>query len=217
MTVPMTAPGLCIPFANPVEIFPVDGSDAINYTGSYKAVCYQLTADGMSVLQRAATNPARLVIGVHCDSRLFFLPGHHVDFRQVGTGVCALQTQFTTPFDPRGRPPKIEFVSEGDVEAWVREAQERRVPDEEKRQHERAAYSKPIALSGAPVDHPVFAVNISEGGIALITTFPVKPDELHVVGRATADGTLVQIKTRIIHCTEIMPGFYQVGGQFLKD
>jgi hypothetical protein len=217
MTAPTTAPSLWIPFANPVEIFPVAAENTINYTDSYKAVCHQLTADGLSVLQSEATAPVRLVIGIQCERRIFFLPGSRVDFRQVGAALFALQARFTTPFDPKGRPPKIEFVPEGDVEAWVREVQTRRVPDEEKRKHERAACSEPIALSGAPVDHPVFAVNISEGGIAMITTFPLKPDEIHVVGRAAPDGTLLQINTRIVHCTPIMPGFYQVGGQFLND
>lgn len=215
MTAPPTAPGLWIPFANPVEIFAVDGDNTIHYTESYKAVCYRLTTEGLSVLQTEAAAPARLVIGVHSEARLFFLPGHRVDFLSVGTGLFALHAHFTTLFDPKGRPPKMEFVPEVEIENWVRESQQRRVPDEEKRQHERVAYSDPIALSGAPANHPVFAMNISEGGIAMITTFPLKPDEVQVVGRAGPDGTLMQIKTRIVHCTPIIPRFYHVGGQFL--
>lgn len=217
MTAPTTAPGLWIPFANPVEIFAVDADNTIRFTESYKAVCYRLSAEGLSVLQTEDAAPLRLVIGVHSDARLFFLPGHRVDFRPAGSGVFALQARFTTLFDPKGRPPKMEFISEEDIESWVRESQQRRVPDEEKRQHERVAYSDSIALSSAPANHPVFAVNISEGGIAMITTFPLKPNEVHVVGRSAPDGTLLQMKTRIVHCTPIIPRFYHIGGQFLND
>jgi hypothetical protein len=216
MTVPPTAPGLCIPFANPVEVFTVDTDNTIRYTESYKAVCYRLTAEGLSVLQAEDTALLRLVIGVHCERRLFFLPGHRVDFHPVGAGLFALHARFTTLFDPKGRPPKMEFVAEEDIESWVREAQQRRAPDQEKRKHERIAYSGAVALSGAPSDHPAFAVNISEGGIAMITTFPLKPNDVQVVGRAGPDGRLLQTKTRIVHCTPIIPRFYHVGGQFVK-
>src|SRR5439155_25877647 len=94
MTAPTTALGLWIPFANPVEIFSVAAENTINYTDSYKAVCHQLTANGLSVLQCEATAPARLVIGVQCEGRIFFLPGSRVDFRPVGAALFAMQARF---------------------------------------------------------------------------------------------------------------------------
>ena len=215
MTALKTSPGLWIPFANPVEIFPVGADNAINYTDSYKAVCHQLTADGLRVLQIEATAPLRMVVGVHCEGHVFFLPGNRADFGPLGSDVFALQARFTTTFDPQGPPPKIEFVTEEEIGSWVREVHGRRVPSTEKRKHERAVYNEEIEVDGPGRNKPAYALNISEGGIALITTFLLAVGEVRVLRLPQPDGTAKQQKTRIVYCTPIMPRFYHVGGQFL--
>lgn len=217
MTEPSLSPGLWIPFANPIEIFAVSAEGAIDFTGSYKAVCRQLTAEDMIVLQVEAEAPARMVIGVHCEGHVFFLPGRRVDFQPLGASVFSLQAHFTTTFNPQGPPPKIEFVSEDEIADWVRDLQRRQQPDEERRKHERSVYNEPIHLSGAPADHPVFAMNLSEGGIALLTTFPLTAQAVRHLDLPLTDGTTVRRRMRVVHCTPILPPFYTVGGQFLAN
>ena len=208
--------GVLIPFNNPVELFPAGEGGAIDYGASYKAVCRQLMADGMGVLQTTAEAPERMVLGVHCEGRVFFLPGNRVTFRQVGATVYELQVGFTAAFDPQGPPPKIEFIEEEDVEPWLRDLQSRRHPAAEKRQHERSAYHQPIRVSGAPDEQPAFALNLSEGGIALITTFPLTAGVVRNLSLPQPDGTARQAKMRVVRCTPIIPPFHNVGGQFIK-
>jgi PilZ domain len=217
MIVQNTSTGLYIPFANPIEVFSVGARGAIDFTGSNQAVCRQLTVESMGILQSEKAAPTRMVIGVHSEGHVFFLPGHRVDFQRVGAGVFAVQARFTAVFNPQGPPPKIEFISEKKVGAWVRQMQQRRKPGQEKRQYERTAYNEPIRLSGAPAGHPVFALNLSEGGIALITTFPVSAEVVRVLRLPQPDGTTVRRKARIVRCMPIIPRFYDVGGQFIAD
>jgi hypothetical protein len=217
MTAAKASPGLWIPFANPVEIFPVSADGTINYGASYKAMCHQLTADRLVLLQSQPEAPLRMVVGVHCQGHVFFLPGNRADFGPLGSDVFELQAHFTTTFDPEGPPPKIEFVADQEVVSWAREIHGRRTPDSEKRKHERAVYNEEIAVDGPGRHKPAFALNISEGGIALITTFLLALGEVRVLELPQPDGTIIQKKTRIVRCNEIIPRFYDVGGQFLTD
>jgi hypothetical protein len=216
MTEPNTSAGLSIPFTNPVEIFPVHKDGAIDFTSSYQAVCHKLTAEGMGVLQVAAEAPERMVIGVHCEGRVFFLPGNRLEGRAVGAGVSEVLVRFTNAFDPRGGPPKIEFITEEAVEPWARELQRRRAPQEEKREHERVAYTEAVEVSGVPAKHPAFALNMSEGGIALITTFPLEANRICVLGLPRPDGSKMRRMTRVVRCTPIFGPFHTVGGQFVR-
>lgn len=215
MTQPAASPGLWIPFVNPVEVFPVNDDCVIQYHDSYKAVCHRLTAVGMGILQVEAAAPQRLVVGVDCNTHIFFLPGTRANFDPVGKGIFELQVRFTIEFDPKGRPPKIEFIVEDEVEAWARAQHGLRKPYEEKRKHERVVYNEPIGVSGAPPDHPAFALNLSASGIALITTFPLKADEVRVLKLPQPDGKVKQVKTRVVRCMPITSRFYSVGGQFV--
>jgi PilZ domain len=215
MTAPKASPGLWIPFANPVEIFPVSADGAINYGASYNAVCHRLTTEGMMLLQPKPEAPLRMVVGVHCEGHVFFLPGNRADFGPLGGDVFELQARFTMTFDPKGPPPKIEFVTEAEVGSWVREIHGRRTPETEKRKHERAVYNEEIEVDGPGRNKPAYALNISEGGIALITTFLLAVGEVRILQLPQPDGTAIQKKTRIVRCSEIIPRFYEVGGQFV--
>jgi hypothetical protein len=215
MTLPANAPGLWIPFVNPIEVFPVSDNGSIQYQNSYRAICHRLTAAGVGILQAETTAPQRLVIGVDCNSRIFFLPGNCADFQPIGAGIFELQARFTTEFDPQAKPPKIEFIVEEEVESWAHEQHGLRKPHDEKRKHERVVYNEPVEVSAAPREHPAFALNISASGIALITTFPLKQDEVRVLKLPQADGKVKQVKTRIVRCLPIITGFYSVGGQFV--
>ena len=217
MTGSNASPGLWIPFVNPVEIFPVTGVGVIEYSASYNAVCHQLTADGMMLLQPQPAAPQRVVVGVHCEGRIFFLPGNRADFGPLGGDVFELQTRFTKRFDPKEPPPKIEFIDDDEVGSWVREIHGRRTPPVEKRKHERTVYNEEVAMDGPGRNRPAFALNISEGGLALITTFLLAVGEVRVLQLPQPDGTTIQKKLRIVRCKEIIPRFYDVGGQFVTD
>jgi hypothetical protein len=216
MTEPIASAGLSIPFTNPVELFPAQEGGAIDFASSYQAVCHKLTAEGMGLLQVAAEAPERVVVGVHCEGRVFFLPGNRAGVRPVGAGVSEVVLRFTNAFDPRGGPPKIEFITEEAVEPWLAELQRRRVPAEEKREHERVVYTEAVEVSGAPAGHPAFALNISEGGIALVTTFPLDVNKICVLSLPRPDGSKARRMTRVVRCAPIVAPFHTVGGQFMR-
>ncbi len=216
MKEPIASAGLSIPFANPIEIFPVQDDGAIGFSASYQAVCHKLTAEGMGVLQVQAEAPQRMVVGVHYEGRVFFLPGNRAESRAVGAGVHEVLVRFTTAFDPKGGPPKIEFIQDEEVEPWAADLHRRRAPAEEKRQHERVVYTEPIEVSGAPAGHPAFALNISEGGIALVTTFPLGVNRVAVLSLPRPDGSKARRMTRVVRCEPIFGPFHNVGGQFMK-
>jgi hypothetical protein len=216
MTEPIASAGLSIPFSNPIEVFPVQEDGTIGFAASYQAVCHKLTAEGMGLLQVAAEAPARMVIGVTCESRVFFLPGNRAESRPVGAGVFEVLARFTSAFDPKGRPPKIEFITEEQVEPWAAELQRRRAPAEEKREYERVVYTEPVEVSGGPAGHPAFALNISQGGIALVTTFPLEANKMSVLSLPRPDGSKVRRMTRVVRCAPLFGPFHSVGGQFVK-
>jgi hypothetical protein len=215
MHAPNAPAGLLLPFNNPIEIFPAQPDGTIQFDASYKAVCRELTAESMTVLQAESAAPPCLVVGVHCEGRIFFLPGRRLDLREVGPGVFELQAHFTTKFDPQGQPPRIEFIPEEEVADWVKGLQDRRKPAEEKRKHERTAYNEPIAMSPAPPGGPVYALNISAGGIALLTTFPLGMGDIRTLGLPQPDGTTKRVKVCVVRCVQLLPRFYEIGGQFV--
>ena len=216
MKEPNASAGLSIPFANPIEIFPVQEDGAIGFAASYQAVCHKLTAEGMGLLQLQAEAPERMVIGVQCEGRVFFLPGNRAEARPVGAGVSEVLARFTNAFDPHAGPPKIEFITEETVEPWVLELQRRQQPAQEKRQHERVVYTEPVEVSGAPAGHPAFALNISEGGIAVVTTFPLDVNRVYVLSLPRPDGSKARRMTRVVRCEPLFGPFHTVGGQFMR-
>ena len=86
---------------------------------------------------------------------------------------------------------------------------------EERRTHQRAAYTARIELSGQAATGPTFAFgrDLSRGGIAFITTAPVALAPLTLT-LPVKNGEPLRVRARVVRCAAVAAGFYDVGACF---
>jgi anti-sigma regulatory factor (Ser/Thr protein kinase) len=88
-------------------------------------------------------------------------------------------------------------------------------PGHEQRQHERLAYTGKFHAFDADNElRPVFARNISEGGMGFLCESPFSTRDITI--ELNVDGAEVRLRCEVVRCTELIPNVYDVGVRFLQ-
>jgi hypothetical protein len=105
------------------------------------------------------------------------------------------------------------------IAAFVALLSRREQEDIERRRHPRVPYTECIRIQGASETDALvgFARDISRGGIAFVTTKPLTLGFKHLILPQKKDGSPLHVRARILRCTRIMDGFYDVGAEFLDS
>lgn len=216
-----TEPSLAIPFENPIEVFPIQDDGAVLYEGAYKAVCHELTHHGLRFLQSRMEAPKRCVVGVYCHATPLFVPARVVRTEMIDVGITEVTCRFPSKLDPHGPMPRLEEFNDAqivtdEIGAAMQEYLDYQTPHREKRADPRVVFTdRQVMLTGAPSGKPLFARDLSKGGMALITTYPVPLGEYRVVYIPQGNGATVPMVARIVRCDRLVDDFYDVGAAFV--
>lgn len=209
-----------VPFVNPVEVFPLHADGCIDYDMTYQAVFKDVTDAGITLLQQRVKIPKQACIGVYGAGRLYFLPATLASEQEPIPGFKEAHFRFGTPKKQKATLPRLDAPFE---EAQIVESMKALVEDvkaksdvkHHRRAHERILFSdKPIKLKEAPEGKPVFARDLSAGGMALITTFPLEVGAAVTVELPAPAGDSHSVPLRIVRCLPLIDDFFDVGGEF---
>lgn len=221
--VPRTVGKVSLPFSfeNPIEVFPIDAAGTVDYDHNYDAVCHDLSESGMAMLQSQPPATDRVIIGVICDGKQLFLPAKIKGRKQVQDELHEVTCQFETPLDPDLKPQVSKLGLPADLTKARKPGHGSSAslsPVSDRRRYTRVIYTERVGIQVDGSAEPVqaYARDLSKGGIALITVFPLAVDENRVVTLPLPQGSKLRMQTRIVRCTEIAKGFYDIAGQFVS-
>jgi anti-sigma regulatory factor (Ser/Thr protein kinase) len=203
-----------------VRVTPVAGDGTADWQGSYEAVARNLSPEGIALLQSRLAITDRVLVGIPAQGQTLYVLAEVRHWRTVADNVVELGCCF--------RPADSAAEAEGSDTAAQKLAaameviigrHTKQVPAEnERRLHSRVAYTARIGIqdpSGGEVTHG-FARDLSQGGMAFISTAPPGSTTKVLALPQGEGGEAVYVRARVARCTKIMGGFYDVGVQFLS-
>lgn len=212
---------LRIHFQNPIEIFPLQLDGSTDYAAAYQAVCHELTPAGMVFLQTQPNPAAQMIVGVVCEQRVVFIPAALEGAEVLGDGMVHVECRFLSRFDPQGPAPSLDPIRQGtepvaEAVARLENMPAPAHPADDRRSHTRVPYTRRVLVEG-PEPVTAFARDFSKGGIALITPAALPLNEVRALVVDQPQGSSLRVTARIVRCSPIMNGFYDVGAQFLDS
>lgn len=201
---------------HPVQVAPIRGDGSVDWDAAWDAVTQNLSSEGVGLLQALVTHSDRVLLGVEVEGRPVYIPAQVRHCRPL-EGMVELGCRFLPEKEPLPSPPSAELRTvEESVEALL--SRPRRPPRtiEEGRSAPREPYTERIELLGAAgkPGQVGFARDLSRSGISFITTAPVALED-RLLSLPRPEGPPLRLRARVVRCTPISSGFYDVGARFL--
>ncbi len=213
-----------VPIVAPFQVTPIGADGAPAWGESYEAVSRDLSEHGIALLQRQLATSAKLLIGVPTDRGVVHIPAEVKHSRPLGANGMELGCQFVEPLapaDPSSVPPpsgspQMEAVHQA-VAGILDAYHAKTVPSHDKRVHPRVVFTERVAIQidGRPELIVAYARDLSKGGLALIAQEPL-PGEVTIIFPSPTNREAFRVRSRVVRCSLIQEGFYDVGATFLR-
>jgi len=196
-----------------VQVAPIRDDGSVDWEAAYDAVTQNLSSGGAGLIQSRLSATERVLLGVEVDGRTLYVPARVKHCRAADSGVVELGCHFLLPDrSAAGADASIEQT----VTTLLDRARSGPLPLEERRQHQREAYTARIEVTGLLGLGTVigFARNLSQGGISFISTVSL-PLDFCVLVLPRGEQESIRLQARIVRCVSMTPGFYDVGAKFI--
>ena len=203
----------------PFEVTPVrpDGTPA--WTDTYQAMSRNFSENGIALLQQQLAHSGHVVIGIQTENGLVHIPAEVKHTRSLGGNGMELGCQFlqpTTPIEPYILPPQIAEVQHA-ITQMLEGYSARQVAPNERRIHTRIVFNERIEVLRDDRPEPIlcYARDLSKGGMAFIAQEPL-PEFVTITFSANADRLALKVRCRVVRCSLILDGFYDIGAAFQR-
>jgi anti-sigma regulatory factor (Ser/Thr protein kinase) len=196
-----------------VRVAPIDENGAVDWHAAQDGLLHNVSMEGLAVLQERLATSDRVLVGIFSEGQPLYVPAEIRHWRALADKVVELgcQVQATAPLTALYTPSTAQAI-----EGFVARLSQTPQDVDERRTFPRVIYTESITIQGLNAGDPTtgFARDISKGGIAFVTTAPLSLDVRQLTLPLQGDGSL-RVMARILRCTRIMEGFYDVAAQFL--
>ena len=203
-----------LPLQRPVRVTPVRADGTADWQAGHDGIAQNLSADGMSVVQAEPVPTPGVLIGLDWGGQTIHVPAEVRHCRAQGERRVELGLRFH--FAPGGPAPEPCAGAGQAIGSLVRQLGTDGVGHDARRAHPRTPYTARIHIQPAASSAPLigFARDLSEGGIAFLTTRPLPLGEVTLF-LTRADETALQVTARVLRCNPLTAGIYDVGACFL--
>lgn len=210
-----------VPFQQRLRVAPIRSDGSVDWDAAYEAISQNLSANGIALLQDKLAASARVLLGIAASRQMLYIPAEVRHCRILDDGLVELGCQFQASRDVPGGGGEEEYSSTAreevaaSIEALVASRQPVAI-DHERRQHQRVVFNERLEVRASTAPQPMvgYSRDLSKGGIAFITTM-VLSGLVTISIPPSAGGKPLHIRSRIVRCTEIQAGFFDVAAQFL--
>ena len=198
-----------------VQVAPIRPDGSVDWDAAHEAVAQDLSAEGMGLLQTQLGQTDRVLLGIEVNGRPLYLPAQVRHCRPL-EGMVEIGCSFLLDAELPSATPSEELRTVGATVTELLQRHGRPATIEERRDSPRQPYTGRIEVIGPP-GTPVqvgFARDLSCSGIAFITTAAL-PLEDRILTLPRHDGPPLRLRARIVRCSPLATGFYDVGARFL--
>lgn len=200
-----------------VEVAPIRGDGSVDWDAAYQAVTQNYSETGIGLIQDHFANGDRIIIGIESEGRpMMYLPAQIRHCRSVEEGLVELGCQFQISVNP---PPHreafqpVEVAVEGLLDRFRRASVS---VEDDRRAHPREAYTEQIEVEDASGNRiTAISRDLSKGGISFISPSAI-PLEKRTIYLSDRENESLRIVAKIVRCTQLTHGFYDIGAAFLS-
>ena len=213
-----------VPLNTPFQVTPVLPDGTPDWPESYEAVSRNFSEHGIALLQQQLAVSGKVLIGVPTEKGIVHIPAEVKHSRPLGGNGMELGCEFVEsvapgnplPAPPPPAPPLLEEVHQA-VTDLLEGYQARQLPSHERRLHPRVVFNERVTILAENYAEPIvgYARDLSRGGISLIAQNPVA-HEITIVFAPAAERRPVKVLCRVVRCSRIQDGFYDIGATFLR-
>lgn len=212
-----------VPLHAPFRITPLNNNGDPDWSKTHEAMSRNFSEHGIALLQHQLDATSEILIGIPTEHGIVHIPAAVKHSRPLGDQSMELGCQFNVPLaasNPLPTPPPIHSpqveAAQRLISTFLEACQAVVVPSHERREHPRVGFNERLIIHVEGRTAPLvgYARDLSKGGIALIVHQPIS-DEIAVTFPATATRQATKIHCRVVRCSQIQKGFYDVGAKFL--
>jgi len=207
-----------LPLNHPMRVAPLKADGSVDWAAAYEAVGRNLSSSGISILQNSLQHADRVLVGLSVGGNMVYLPAEVRHARNVSGKTVQLGCQFTLPEEePAGVADAELAQAQTAIEGMLDNLTNLETRQDDRRAYPRLPFSEPIEVRSASLAAPAkaFARDLARGGVAFVTSTPLA-GEVTLIFRPRTDGPCLSIRSRIVRCTSLMEGLYDVGAEFLR-
>src|SRR5438034_1282444 len=184
---------------------------------AHEAVAHDLSAEGIGILQTGLAVNDRILVGINKAGTTVYVPAEVRHWRTLADNVVELGCHL----QPQARAAKETQTSRelsAAIEAIMGKHVSPPLSADERRSHPRIAYTARIGIHERAGAEPTygFGRDLSKGGMAFISTVPLTFTTKVLSLPRGSGGEALHVRARVVRCTQIMGGFYDVGVQFVE-
>lgn len=199
-----------------VHIAPIRIDGSVDWDAAYEGIAQNCSETGMGLVQSRLSRTDRVLIGVESRGETTYVPAQVRHCRVIEDGLIELGCQFQVGGASAAESTSTEPV-EMAMESFMQELQESPEEFEEKRKSPREAYTEQIEVwddQGNCLQ--AIARNLSRTGMAFVTSRSVPPQESRIICLPQRHGESLRLRARVVRCTQLHQGFFDVGVRFLS-
>jgi anti-sigma regulatory factor (Ser/Thr protein kinase) len=210
-----------VPVQLPFQVAPLLPDGSPDLAAATHAVSQDFSEHGIALLQKELVEGQRVFIGIPRGSETVYVAAAVRHCRTIADGCVQLGCEFevTAPPDAHAQAAgaqQLARVHEAIVAVLAR-YEAPALPGDERRVHPRVQFNRDVTLAFdvPPGTVTGYARDLSKGGMALISRV-LLPLRTAVVSLPRDDAPALRIRARIVRCSRVQEGFFDVGLQFLR-
>jgi anti-sigma regulatory factor (Ser/Thr protein kinase) len=199
-----------------LRVAPIRADGSVDWDAAREGLMRDVSAGGIGFLHKDLARVERIIIGLDLDGRPVYLPAEVRHWKALDGGLMDIGCRFLTTSPSKAQAALGERVKvQNAVTELLHRLDAKELPADDRRAHPRVGYTARIDIEGATTTDPssAYARDLSGGGIAFITTAPVRM-ETKVLTLPAHGNRPLRIRSRIVRCAPVAEGFYDVGACF---
>ena len=205
---------LRLPLGGSVHVTPIGPGGEIDPSASREAVARDLSAEGIGFLQSDFTPSGRLMITIQTGGEPICVPAEVRHWQTLGDQIIEVGCRFETPLSRTAVEGAHPSEAVAAVCRLVEQMSDQLRPLLERRTAPRVPYSERISIevNGSVVSG--IARDLSRNGVAFFSTTNLPLEVVHLTLPGGGAESSIHLPARIVRCTRIVDGFYDIAAQF---
>ena len=204
-----------LPLGGSVHVAPIGAGGTIDPAAGRAAVARDISSEGIGFLQADLAPSGRVMITIPTAGEPICVAAEVRHWHALGDQLIEVGCRFEKPLSLTTAVESQPSEAIAAVGRLVEHMAEQFQPMLERRTAPRVPYSERISIevSGSPAVSGV-ARDLSRNGVAFFSTTNLPLEVVHLTLPGGSSETSIQLPARIIRCTRLVDGIYDIAAQF---
>jgi anti-sigma regulatory factor (Ser/Thr protein kinase) len=205
-----------LPAIEPVRAVPVGEDGAIDWQAAFDAVATNVSRGGMGMIAPDLGKARRLVLELAVEGQTVYVPAEVMNLRRVDEQVVQIGCRVAPPSASAQTPDaQGSDQQQAALDRVFERLSDQGVVDDERREHSRMAYTRPVQLITGDRHLAGVARDLSKSGIAVVGEFDLARGEPITVILDSDGDEPIRLWGQVVRCHRVAGHFHDIGIRFL--